>query len=86
MNKVYITSNGCAVLWNETERIAKYFRLNGWKKVSTPADADIIVVTCCGVTHNEENQAISMIGKLENCRKSDSLFVVSGCLPSFAGE
>ena len=27
--KLYINSNGCAVLKHETERIAKYFKLNG---------------------------------------------------------
>lgn len=86
MNTVYFASNGCAVLWHETERIAKYFRLNGWSKASVPADADIIIMTCCGVTHNEENQAIDMIRNLESERRTDSVFIISGCLPAFARE
>lgn len=84
MGNVYIKSNGCAVLMHETERIARFFLLNGWKKVDSPQKADIIVMTCCGVTHNEENQAIAIIRDLVRKRNHDSLFVVSGCLPSFA--
>lgn len=60
--KVYITSNGCAVLKHETERIAKFFQVNSWERIMCVQDADIVVMTCCGVTHNEENQAIEIIG------------------------
>ena len=56
--KVYITSNGCAVLKHETERIAKFFKLNFWERTTCVQDADMVVMTCCGVTHNEENQGI----------------------------
>ena len=59
--KVYITSNGCAVLKHETERIAKFFHVNSWERIMCVQDADIVVMTCCGVTHNEENQAIEII-------------------------
>jgi tRNA A37 methylthiotransferase MiaB len=43
-------------------------------------------MTCCGVTQNDENGAIKMIDEIEKRRKKDSVFVVSGCLPSFARE
>lgn len=87
MNKqVLFRTNGCAVLTHETERIAKFFRLNGWIKTDSLHNADIIVITCCGVTHNEEDEASAMISELERGRKTGSLLVVSGCLPSFAAE
>lgn len=86
MNKVYIDSNGCAVLRHETERIARYFTLNGWTLEKSPEVADIVILTCCGVTHNEEDEAIGMLRKLEDVRTSDSLIIVSGCMPAFAKE
>ena len=39
--KVYITSNGCAVLKHETERIAKFFQVNSWERIMCVQDADI---------------------------------------------
>lgn len=84
--KVYINSNGCAVLKHETERIARFFHINQWERTVDVEDADIVVMTCCGVTHNEENQAIAMISELNYKRKDGSLFIIGGCLPSFAKE
>lgn len=86
MNKVYINSNGCAVLRHETERIARYFTLNGWILEKSPEVADIVILTCCGVTHNEEDEAIGMLRKLEEIRTPDSRIIVSGCMPAFAKE
>ena len=82
--KVYITSNGCAVLKHETERIAKFFQVNSWEHTMCIESADIIVMTCCGVTHNEENQAIEIIGNIERNRSKSTKFVIGGCLPAFA--
>lgn len=86
MNTIYIKSNGCAVLMHETERIAKYFILNGWTLTMLPEEADILIMTCCGVTHNEENEAIEMLRQLEISRTTESHIIVSGCMPAFAKE
>lgn len=87
MNSFHIESNGCGVLWNETERIAKYFRLNGWNKVDSPNLADINIITCCGVTSNQEDQAIKMIELIESSiKRTASKLIVAGCLPAFASE
>ena len=84
--KVYIHTNGSAVLKHETERIAKFFHLNKVEIVECPEDGDIIVMTCCGVTHNEENQAIDIISDLNSRKQNDATLIVSGCLPAFASE
>lgn len=84
--KVYIHTNGCAVLKHETERIASFFLLNDVEIAGRPEDCDIVVMTCCGVTHNEENQAIDIIADLYHRKQKGAAFVVGGCLPSFARE
>ena len=86
MKKVYIKSNGCAVLIHETERIAQYFTLNGWNLVEHPEEAKILIMTCCGVTQNEEDEAIGIITEIESRRAAESHFIISGCMPSFARE
>ena len=86
MKKVYIDSNGCAVLMHETERIAKYFRENEWVLSEYAKDADIVLMTCCGVTQNEEDEAIEKLLQLEAERSIESRFIVSGCMPAFARD
>lgn len=86
MNNVFIQSNGCAVLLHETERIAKYFSLNGWTIVENAEQAQIVVMTCCGVTQHEEDEAIVKIQVLEAKRMRGSRFIVSGCMPAFARD
>lgn len=86
MKTVYINSNGCAVLKHETERIARYFKSNGWTLTKLPEKSDILIITCCGVTHNEEDEAIEILRQLESTRVKDSHVIVSGCMPAFARE
>lgn len=84
--KVYIHTNGCAVLKHETERIATFFHLNNVEIAERPEDGDIVIMTCCGVTHNEENQAINIISELSRRKHEDARLIISGCLPAFASE
>ena len=86
MRKIVIKTNGCAVLIHETERVAKYFVQNGWEVTEQPQEADILFVTCCGVTHNEEDEAIGIIRDLEHVRPATCRMIVSGCMPQFARE
>lgn len=84
--KIYIHTNGCAVLKHETERIARFFHLNDVEITGDMTSADIVVMTCCGVTHNEENQAIEIIKELNGGKSPGAMLVVSGCLPAFASQ
>jgi len=84
--KLYIHTNGCAVLLHETERIARFFVLNKAEITSSISEADILIMTCCGVTQNEEDQAIEIIEMLNNKKSPGSMLIVSGCLPAFAAE
>ena len=52
----------------------------------SPEEGDIVIMTCCGVTHNEENQAIDIILELSRRKREDAKLIISGCLPSFACE
>lgn len=86
MNNVYIDSNGCAILRHETYRISKYFALNHWNEVTSVEEADIVVVTCCGVTDSDEENAITMMKDLWNKTPKNGRFIVSGCLPKISRE
>lgn len=84
--KVYIDTNGCAILRHETYRISKYFTLNNFEEVRNPKEADIIVITGCGVTEFHENEAIRLIKKIKNKAQHSAYFIIAGCLPNINKE
>ena len=86
MPRVYIETNGCAVLRHETQRYAKYFRANGWDEIDCPSDADLVLITTCGVIDQNEEDAIETIHKLVKASKKDSDILVGGCLPKINPE
>lgn len=78
----YVATNCCAVQRNETYRIAKFFKLNGWKELSSPEDSDINIVTTCGVTNITEKDAFRLVEEIYKKQKTNAVLVISGCLPN----
>ena len=86
MKKVYIETNGCAVLRHDTYKIAKYVELNNYEEVTNPIEADYIIVTGCAVINENENYAIELIKKLYNENKEHATIIVAGCISTIASE
>lgn len=86
MKKIYIESNGCAVLRHETQRYAIFFRENGWQEVADPKKADIILMTCCGVVNWTEDKAIEALSRLIKEARPDAQIIAGGCLPKINPE
>ena len=86
MKKVYIESNGCAVLRHETYKLAKYIEENGFKEIDNPKDADFIIMTGCGVLDINEDFAIESIKRLYKNNTNNATIIVSGCIPTISKE
>lgn len=84
MKKVYIESNGCAVLRHETYKISKYVELNNFEEISNPQEADYIIYTGCGVIESNENYAVEAIKRLYNENKDHAVIIVTGCIPTIS--
>lgn len=84
--KIYIETNGCAVQRHETYKIANFFIANGWEEIESPEQADMIVMTTCGVVKWTEENALSAIKRLSTLKKKGAPLVVSGCLPSINSD
>ena len=84
MKKVYIETNGCAVLRHETYRIAEYIKANDFEEIDNPNEADYIIFTGCGVTCDYEDFAINTIKNLYDANKNHAKLIVTGCIPSIA--
>lgn len=86
MNRVYIETNGCAVLRHETQRLSRFFEANGWQEVEAPRAADLAVFTGCGVIDLTELAAIDSIRGILDQSSPDTRILVSGCLPAIDPE
>jgi len=86
MKKVYIETNGCAIIRHDTQRYSKFFRLNGWKEIDSARDADLIVMTTCGVIESNEKFALDSIVRIKNEMKIGAQLIVGGCIPKINPE
>ena len=84
MKKVYIETNGCAVLRHETYKLAKYFVTNGYEEIDKPEIADLVVMTGCAVIKSNEDAAIEAIRRIAVNKKDKVPFIVTGCIPAIA--
>ncbi|MEI6731827.1 MAG: radical SAM protein [archaeon] len=86
MRKVYIETNGCAVLRHETQRYAKFFRENGFVETISPDNAEFVLMTTCGVVNWTEDKAIEALERLVQTSRKDAKILVGGCLPKINPE
>lgn len=86
MKKIYIESNGCSVVRHDTQRYAKYFRVNGWQEIDSARNADLVLLTTCAVVKNTEDFSILAIKRLKKEMEKNAKLIVSGCLPKINPE
>lgn len=86
MQKVYLETNGCAVLRHETYKIAKYIRENSYEEVDNPSEADYIIITGCGVIKTNEDYILGLIKRLYEEHKDHAKIIVAGCIPTISNK
>lgn len=62
-------------------RLADYFRLNGCRVLTSPADADYLIVVTCSFIESREQECYKIISDLQQHRGE---IIVLGCLPAIA--
>jgi len=79
MKKVFIVSNeACPRRLLDMEKIATYFRLNGYQVSRTPRNADYKIFVSCAFIERQVNTALKDIWMLG---KYPGKLIVTGCLP-----
>lgn len=63
----------------DARRISTYLTKNGYKLVTNPRKADLIVLCTCAVTNQKAKYSLDTVKKL---RKYDAELIVAGCLPA----
>ena len=75
---VHLVSLGCTKNLIDSEVMLG--RLNGYKIVDEPEDADVIIVNTCGFIQSAKEESLNTVLDMDRRRKPNSVLVMSGCL------
>ncbi len=82
---VYIETYGCQMNASDSElmlgRLAEY----GYRAVSGPEGADVILVNTCAIRDHAEQRVLGRIGELKRHMKPDTVLGVTGCMAQRLG-
>jgi tRNA-2-methylthio-N6-dimethylallyladenosine synthase len=79
MKKYYIITIGCQMNKADSERIAGRLEKFGLNEVKTEKQADLVVVTTCGVRQSAEDKAYGLIAKIKK-QNPKTKIILAGCL------
>ena len=85
MKKIYIESLGCAKNQVDSEILLSYAKENGYEKVDSAENADLIVVNTCGFIESAKSESINTFFALRGkCPKAK--IILAGCLAQRYGN
>ncbi|MBN2036494.1 MAG: tRNA (N6-isopentenyl adenosine(37)-C2)-methylthiotransferase MiaB [Chitinispirillaceae bacterium] len=88
MPSVYFRTFGCQMNVSDSDTLRRALCLRGYVPVTTPGDADLIIVNTCSVREHAELRALARIAEfaaIKRRRKGARLWVV-GCMAERLGE
>jgi tRNA-2-methylthio-N6-dimethylallyladenosine synthase len=78
-NTYHIITIGCQMNKSDSERIASYLNNLGYKHTSFRENADIVVITTCGVRQSAEDRVYGFVPQIKKDNPNAKI-VISGCL------
>ena len=83
IKKVYLhaTKHPCTENAMNLNLLRRWYSANDWEVTKEPSEADIIVVSTCGFSSEQEDYEIATIKKLGEIKKAGCELIVAGCLP-----
>ncbi|MGC9209859.1 MAG: tRNA (N(6)-L-threonylcarbamoyladenosine(37)-C(2))-methylthiotransferase [Acidilobus sp.] len=79
MGTYYIENYGCALAEFDSSVMASLLEANGFHRVSSPDEADVVIVNTCAVRLDTEAKIVKRLAELSSTRLRGKL-IVSGCL------
>jgi len=85
---VFLQTFGCQMNERDSERVLALLMEQGYRIVSLPEEADLIVINTCTVRKKPEHKVYSLLGRFKRLkeRKPQLKIVVMGCLAQQEGE
>ena len=79
---VYISTYGCQMNVNDTERCLSLLEMAGYASVSSPDQADLIIINSCSVREKPVHKVVSEVGRYRKLKQKKPYLKigVSGCV------
>ncbi|MGC2064013.1 MAG: tRNA (N6-isopentenyl adenosine(37)-C2)-methylthiotransferase MiaB [Thermodesulfovibrionales bacterium] len=79
---VYIYTYGCQMNVHDSEKMIGVLSQGGYKAVSSPDEADLIIFNTCAIRAKAEQKFFSQLGRTKSLKKKkkDLLIAVAGCV------
>jgi tRNA-2-methylthio-N6-dimethylallyladenosine synthase len=81
--KYHITTFGCQMNKNDSERLSRVLEHMGLSSVAKPEQADVIMLNSCSVRESAESRIYGKVGVLAKMRRQNPELIigVTGCMP-----
>ncbi len=81
MKKYYITTMGCQLNENDSEKIAGIVEKMGFEKTEKLDEADLVIYNTCCVRENAEERLFGKLGELKKQKeKKGTIIAIGGCM------
>ena len=82
--RVYIKTFGCQQNESDSEKLLGLCMAMGYRPVSEPSEADLILVNTCAVREHAEVKALSMLGRYKDFKRERPELIIGlvGCMAS----
>lgn len=81
MKKYYITTMGCQLNENDSEKIAGIVEKMGFEKTEKLEEADLVIYNTCCVRENAEERLFGKLGELKKQKeKKGTIIAIGGCM------
>jgi tRNA-2-methylthio-N6-dimethylallyladenosine synthase len=78
----FIRTFGCQMNEHDSERMAGLLEVQGYRKATSPAEADVVIFNTCAIRENADNRLYGNLGRLKQVKQErpELKVVVGGCL------
>ncbi len=84
--RVYIETYGCQMNVADTELMFGVLGRDGYVRVETPDDAEVMLVNTCAVRDNAEQRVVGRVGELQRFKRPGDVLGVVGCMAQRLGS
>ncbi len=82
----YILTLGCPKNQVDSEAMATLLLQRGYRAVTDPGQADVLIVNTCGFLQSAQEESISILRDLGRGKKARQILIAAGCMAERDGE
>jgi len=86
MKTFYIETFGCQMNVHDSEKVVGTLQRRGYREVSTPDEAELILYNTCSIRDKAEQKVFSRLRQFQRARGEGKVFAVLGCVAQQEGE